>query len=88
MEPQPDLAAAWDDAYPLGDDTHGWFQTQPKLSLQMLDAAGVSPTDSLIDIGGGSSRLADALLSGGFKDVTVLDIPVTGMQYARWRLGY
>jgi hypothetical protein len=43
MEPQPDLAAAWDDAYPLGDDTHGWFQTQPKLSLQMLDAAGSPP---------------------------------------------
>ena len=43
MEPQPDLAAAWDDAYALGDDTHGWFQTQPKLSLQMLDAAESPP---------------------------------------------
>jgi trans-aconitate methyltransferase len=87
MEPQPDSASHWDDAYALGDDTRSWFQQQPKLSLQMLDSAGVSPADSLIDVGGGSSPLADALLSRGFKDITVLDISVTGMQHARQRLG-
>ena len=87
MEPQPGSASYWDDAYALGDGTRSWFQVQAKLSLQMLDAAGVSPLDSLIDVGGGSSPLADALLSRAFKDITVLDISVTGMQYARRRLG-
>jgi hypothetical protein len=47
-------------AYALGDDTRSWFQTQPTPSLQVLHAGGISPTDSLIDVGGGASLLADA----------------------------
>ena len=34
----------------------------------MLDAAGVWPAASLIDVGGGSLPLPAALLSRGFKD--------------------
>ncbi len=72
---------------PWGDDTRSWFQQQPTLSLQMLDAAGVSAADSLVDVGGGASPLAGALLDRGFRDVTVLDISATGMQHAQRRLG-
>ena len=57
------------------------------MSLLMLDTAGVSAHDSVIDVGGGASPLVDALLSREFDDITVLDISATGMQYARWRLG-
>lgn len=47
----------------------------------MLDAAGVWAADSLIDVGGGASTLADALLARGFSDVTVLDVSAAGVQY-------
>ena len=57
------------------------------MSLRMLDAAGVSPTDSLIDVGGGASVLAGALLDRGFSDVTVLDISATALGYTQARLG-
>jgi hypothetical protein len=87
MERHPDLAAHWDGAYALGERSRSWFQPHPGLSLQMLDAAGVPAGDSLIDVGGGASPLAGALLGRGFRDVTVLDISATGMQYAQWRLG-
>ena len=52
---EQDLAAHWDDAYGLGDDTRSWFQQRPTVSLRMLDGARVSPADSLVDVGGGSS---------------------------------
>jgi hypothetical protein len=87
MERHPDPAAHWDGAHSLGEHSRSWFQPHPELSLQMLDAAGVPAGDSLIDVGGGASPLAGALLGRGFKDVTVLDISATGMQYAQWRLG-
>ena len=87
MTGQADPAALWDDAYALGDTSRSWFQPEPALSLRMLDAAGVSAGDSLIDVGGGASTLADALLAGAFTDVTVLDVSATGMQYAQRRLG-
>ncbi len=83
----PDHAVHWDDAYAQGAGTRSWFQLQPAMSLQMLDAAGVSAGDSVIDVGGGASPLVGVLLGRGFTDVTVLDISATGMQYARRRLG-
>ena len=81
-----DLAARWDGAYARGDAARSWFQAVPRMSLRMLDAAGVTAADSLIDVGGGASPLAAALLERGFRDVTVLDISPAGMRYARQRL--
>ena len=57
------------------------------MSLRMLGSAGVSAADAVIDVGGGASSLAQALLDRGFRDITVLDVSVTGMQYARRHLG-
>jgi len=82
-----DLAAHWDDAYAEGDAACSWSQDAPLMSLRMLDAAGVTAADSVIDVGGGASSLAAALLARGFGDVTVLDISAAGMEYARQRLG-
>lgn len=41
----------------------------------------------MIDIGGGTSRLAAALLARGLRDVTVLDLSQAALDAARARLG-
>lgn len=87
MEEDLDLASRWDGAYAQGDATRSWFQASPEMSLRMLGVAGVTAADSVIDVGGGASPLAGALLARGFRDVTVLDISAAGMDYARQRLG-
>ena len=87
MATEPDQAARWDDAYALGDAARSWFQATPRMSMRMLDAADVTATDSLIDVGGGASPLAGALLERGFGDVTVLDISAVALRQARQRLG-
>ena len=85
MADQAQAAAQhWDAAYARGDDTRSWFEKNPRMSLRMLDSAAVSAVDALIDVGGGASFLAQALLDRGFRDVTVLDVSAPGMQ--RWRL--
>jgi hypothetical protein len=83
----PDAASHWDDAYAQGEITRSWFEEQPGMSLRMLASAGISAADALIDVGGGASPLAEALLDRGFCDITVLDVSVTGMRYARRHLG-
>jgi ubiquinone/menaquinone biosynthesis C-methylase UbiE len=50
-------------------------------------AIGVSATASIIDIGGGTSRLVDALLDKGFKTVTVLDLSEKALATSKARLG-
>jgi trans-aconitate methyltransferase len=87
MADRAEAAAHWDAAYARGDGTRSWFEKHPDMSLRMLDSAGVSATDALIDVGGGASPLTAALLDRGFGDLTVLDISAAGMQHARDRLG-
>ena len=77
----------WDDTYAAGETTRSWYQQHPGMSLRMLDAAGIRADASVIDVGGGASPLAGALLERGFRDVTVLDISAAGMAYARQHLG-
>jgi len=87
MADQAEAAAHWDGAYAQGDGTRSWFEQHPGMSLRMLESAGVSAADALIDVGGGASPLTRALLDRGFGDLTVLDISATGMRHARDRLG-
>lgn len=64
-----------------------WYQAQPDASLQMIRRAATGKTASLIDIGGGASRLVDCLLEQGYRDLTVLDISANALEQARDRLG-
>ena len=80
-------AAHWDAAYAQGGSTRSWFEEHPDMSLRMLDSAGLTAADAVIDVGGGASPLTGALLDRGFRDLTVLDISAAGMQFARERLG-
>jgi SAM-dependent methyltransferase len=80
-------ASHWDDTYAAGENACSWFQQHPNMSLRMLDAARVPAEASVVDVGGGASPLAGALLDRGFRDVTVLDISPAGLAHARRRLG-
>jgi hypothetical protein len=80
MADQPQAAAHWDAAYAQGGETRSWFKEYPDMSLRMLDSAGVSPGDGVIDVGGGASPLTGALLDRGFRDLTVVNISAAGMQ--------
>lgn len=63
-----------------------WFESDPQVSLELIDAA--SPTHgSVIDVGGGTSRLVDNLVAARFESVAVLDISEIAIQHTRARLG-
>ena len=83
----PGTAGHWDEAYGHGDTTRSWFQAQAVQSARMLDTSGITAADGLIDVGGGASRLVDALLARGHIDLTVLDISAAGLHAAQQRLG-
>ena len=76
----------WNAAYTAkADDQVSWFQQMPTRSLAMI--AKVAPVGSVIDVGGGASRLVDALLDAGRDDVTVLDISQAALDRTKVRLG-
>jgi hypothetical protein len=64
----------WDAAYAArAPDQQSWFEARPTVSLELLERHG-DPTLPLVDVGGGASSLARALVADGWRDVTVLDV--------------
>lgn len=81
-------AAHWDATYAgRGAEDVSWFQSEPHLSLELIDALGIHRDTAVVDIGGGASALVDRLATRGFVDLTVLDISQVALDLARDRIG-
>jgi SAM-dependent methyltransferase len=79
--------AHWQNVYTSkGEKEVSWFQESPAPSLALIDLAGLTEDASIIDIGGGASRLVDALVKRNIAKVTVLDLSAAALDAARKRL--
>ena len=80
--------AHWQTVYQTkGEHDVSWFEESPAISLELIRATGVTTTAPIIDIGGGASRLVDALLDQGYSAVTVLDLSEKALEISKARLG-
>jgi len=64
-----------------------WYQDDPTDSLLLISNVGPSTAQRIIDVGGGASRLVDALLERDYLRPAVLDISDAALEHARQRLG-
>jgi cyclopropane fatty-acyl-phospholipid synthase-like methyltransferase len=79
--------AHWQQVYKeKGEYQVSWFQDQPAISLELIEAVGAKPSSAIIDIGGGASRLMDALVDRGYGDLSVLDLSESATSIAKARL--
>ncbi|MEZ0612369.1 trans-aconitate 2-methyltransferase [Fibrella sp. WM1] len=78
----------WNQVYQTkAAETVSWYEAYPQRSVDTIVSFGLSPQARLIDVGGGDSRLVDALLDLGFVNLTVLDISMSALERAKRRLG-
>lgn len=83
-----DIRAHWDAVYQTKDSAElSWFQEHAELSLEFIRMTGAGPAASILDVGGGDSRLVDDLVARGYRRVSVLDISSAALARARARLG-
>ncbi len=81
-------SAHWEKVYTdKAESEVSWFERQPSLSLELIAAASAGTAASVIDIGGGASRLAGQLLASGYRDISVLDISEAALKAAANALG-
>lgn len=81
-------ASHWNSAYASkGEAGVSWFEATPEVSLALVETFGHGPGTSLIDIGGGASRLVDALVARGWTSLSVLDLSQAAIDAAKARLG-
>lgn len=70
-----------------GERDVSWFEALPAVSLEMIAAIGLKPDTCIVDVGGGESRLIDALLARGLQCLAVLDVSHEALDHARARIG-
>ena len=83
-----DSRAHWESVYRTKRaDEVSWFQREPAVSRDLIQRVAPDRSSRIIDVGGGASTLADALLAAGYHAITVLDIADRALAQARARLG-
>ena len=83
-----DRTTHWQNVYATkGEAEVSWFQDTPAISLEMIRAASPDQNAAIIDIGGGASRLVDALLHDGYRNLAVLDISANALDAVKQRIG-
>jgi cysteine desulfurase len=85
---EQDPRVHWERLYADGADAQpSWHQERPLASLALIARAGLHRGARVVDVGGGTSRLVDALLDQGLRDLTVLDLSSSALERSRQRLG-
>ena len=83
-----DRTTHWQNVYATkGEAEVSWFQDSPAISHEMIRTASPNYDAAIIDIGGGASRLVDALLQDGYRDLAVLDLSANALDAAKKRIG-
>ncbi len=84
---QKSLQAHWQGVYENKGETElTWFENRPETSLNFIKQS-TATTDSIIDVGGGASRLVDEILALGYNDISVLDMSKQALLQSQQRLG-
>jgi trans-aconitate methyltransferase len=78
----------WDTIYKTKQANEvSWTQEVPAVSLAFIHKFKIPKHASIIDIGGGDSKLVDYLIAEGYTNISVLDISEAAIQKAKDRLG-
>ena len=78
----------WETIYQTKELTNvSWYQSKPQTSIDLIEKHAKSKDDSIIDIGGGDSFLAECLLDLCYRNIAVLDISEAAIERAKVRMG-
>lgn len=78
----------WDEVFTIKNEKEvSWFQTYPKTSMAFVEEFKLPLDANIIDVGGGESHFAEALIDKGYTNVYVLDISEKALERAKIRLG-
>lgn len=82
------LQSHWDTAHSRTPvDQSGWFEPEPRPSLELIGHAGVPLNGVILDVGSGASTLTDHLLDAGYQSLVVCDISAVALELLDQRLG-
>ena len=83
-----DTKAHWEGIYKTKAPTEvSWFRPHLETSQALIERVADDLSAAIIDVGGGESTLVDDLIARGYRNVTVMDLSSTAIEYTKKRLG-
>lgn len=77
----------WDEVYSTRNfNSVSWYAPHLDKSLQLIKAICPDRTAAIVDIGGGESTLVDDLLLLGYRDLSLLDVSATAIEFTKRRV--
>jgi len=78
----------WQNIYKSKEDNEvSWTQEYPNSAIKFLQSLRLPYDANIIDVGGGASKFADALLDLGYSNISVLDISEAALARSKKRIG-
>jgi ubiquinone/menaquinone biosynthesis C-methylase UbiE len=83
------LRTHWEGIYrEKGPDQLSWFQSDARISRELICRIAPDRTVHILDVGGGASALPDGMVAAGYTRLTVLDLSQTALTQSQDRLGF
>jgi EEF1A lysine methyltransferase 2 len=74
----------WNHAYSKSDTTKlGWYEAIPQASLELIARCQISQTESILDVGSGTTNLISELIALGYTNLFALDISPLALMKAK-----
>lgn len=84
----PNLSEHWDMAYASNpQEKLGWFETDLKPMLQLIDKTGIDKSAEILNAGAGSTNLVDTLLNNHYTNIIATDISKVALNNLSSRVG-
>ncbi len=65
----------WDNAYKnISTKNLGWFESDPKLSIELIEKCGLNKNSVIFNAGAGTSKLINLLIKKGYENIIINDI--------------
>ena len=81
-------AEHWDEVYATrATDAVSWYQSEPAISVRLVETSAPERSAAIVDVGGGTSSLVDRLLADGYRALTLVDVSARALETVRARLG-
>jgi arsenite methyltransferase len=78
----------WKNIYKTKDHKQvSWYQKSPEISLELLSKIHAEPSQSILDVGCGTSVLVDKLIEQGYRNITLVDLSEEALSIIKDRLG-
>lgn len=78
----------WENVFATkAESEFSWYQPNPQTTIDFFESCNVNIDAQIIDMGAGDSYFVDALITKGYKNISVLDISAMALDRAKNRIG-